>query len=278
MPPARLLFYFATAAGIGLATLSVAWQPPPVWIALSALSGYVMLVVAGVTFSRFSMFADVVTFGPRNARGVALTFDDGPDPRSTPKILDQLDRAGAKATFFVIGHKAEKHPELVREICERGHALGVHSYRHERLLSLKPPGHVRKDLTRAIDLLHELTGVRPAMFRAPIGHVSPAMARVVRELELTVVGWTARGVDGWSGARPDAVAAKVVPALRDGAIILLHDASERGDFIPASVEALPEIVAAAQKKQLPFVRVDSWLSQDAEGSDGPTSGETPPSS
>ena len=259
MPPARLLFYFATAAGIGLAILSVAWQPPPSWIALSALTGYVLLVVSGVTFSRFSMFADVVTAGPSDARGVALTFDDGPDPRSTPKILDMLDDAGAKATFFVIGHKAEKHPELIREICERGHAVGVHSYRHERLLSLRAPGHVRADLERSIVLLHELTGARPLLFRAPIGHISPAMARVARELDLTAIGWSVRGVDGWSGARAAVVAAKVVPRLRDGAIVLLHDAAERGDFMPASVGALPEIVKAAQNKQLSFVRVDSWL-------------------
>src|SRR5262245_65290978 len=97
-------------------------------MACLALFAYVGLVTLGVVFSRFSMFADVITLGPRNARGVALTFDDGPDPRSTSAILDLLDEAGAKATFFVIGSKAEAHPELVRRIHDRGHAIGVHSY------------------------------------------------------------------------------------------------------------------------------------------------------
>src|SRR6185295_8865368 len=116
MPPARALFYAATAAALALVVYAVAAHPPPLGVALGAFAGYIALVTLGVTFSRFSMFADVVTSGPDDARGVALTFDDGPDPRSTPRILDALDAAGAKATFFVIGHKVEAHPELVRAI------------------------------------------------------------------------------------------------------------------------------------------------------------------
>lgn len=261
MPPARLLFYFATAGGIAMAVLSVAYQPPPLWVALSLLFLYINLCVWGVILSRFSMFADVVTMGPRDARGVAFTFDDGPDPASTPKVLDMLDAAGAKATFFVIGHKAKAHPEIVEQITERGHALGIHSYAHPRLFSLYSPRRVREDLERAIEVVHQITGVRPTLFRAPIGHISPTMAKVVRELDLSVVGWSVRGVDGWSGAKPDAVADKITRKLEDGAIVMLHDASERGDFIPASLEALPRILAAADKRQLAFVRVDHWLGE-----------------
>jgi peptidoglycan/xylan/chitin deacetylase (PgdA/CDA1 family) len=102
------------------------------------------------------------------------------------------------------------------------------------------------------------------------------MARVARELDLQVIGWSVRGVDGWSGAKPAAVAGKVVPRLRDGAIVLLHDAAERGDFVPASVEALPKILEAAARRQLAFVRVDSWLGQGsrAEQADAHDGDET----
>jgi peptidoglycan/xylan/chitin deacetylase (PgdA/CDA1 family) len=193
---------------------------------------------------------------------VALTFDDGPDPRSTPKILALLEKVGAKATFFVIGHKAAEHRELVRDIAAAGHAVGVHSYAHLRLMSLRSPRHVREDIERAVTLLHEITGERPTLFRAPIGHISPAMARVARDLDLHVIGWSVRGVDGWSGAKPEVVADKITPELRDGAIVLLHDASERGDFIPASVRALPRILEVAQQRQLDLVRVDGWLRDD----------------
>ena len=261
MPLARLVFYFATASGIGFAAFSIATQPPPTWIAVSALIGYVATVTLGTTFSRFSMFADVITEGPADARGVALTFDDGPDPNTTPKVLDLLDGAGIKATFFVIGRKVEEHPELAAEICKRGHAIGVHSYSHERLMSLRSPWHVRRDLERAMKVIDDATGIRPRLFRAPIGHISPAMARAARELELLVVGWSVRGIDGWSGAKPDVVADRVIHKLDDGAIVLLHDAAERGDFIPASLGALPSVIEAADKRQLSFVRVDRWLGE-----------------
>jgi peptidoglycan/xylan/chitin deacetylase (PgdA/CDA1 family) len=261
MPPARALFYVATAGALTLAAWSLAYEPPPTWVALTCLFLYLCLCVAGVIFARLSMFADVVTLGPRRARGVALTFDDGPDPRSTPKVLDLLDGADAKATFFVIGKKAEEHPELVREISERGHVVAVHSYAHARLFSLFPPWRVKADLERSIEVIHNITGARPRLFRAPIGHVSPSMARVARQLELCIVGWSVRGLDGWAGAKAEHVARKVITKLDDGAIVLLHDASERGDFVPASLEALPKILAAARDKQLPFVRLDRWLGQ-----------------
>ncbi len=259
MPPARLLFYGATAGGLTMSAFALLREPPPLWVALSAFLGYIALCTLGVVFSRFSMFADVVTFGPKDARGVALTFDDGPDPASTPQVLDLLDEAGAKATFFVIGHKAEKHPELVAEICERGHALGVHSFAHARLFSLYPPWKIRADLERAIEVMRRITGIRPHLFRAPIGHISLTMGKVIRQLELETVGWSVRGVDGWSGAKPEVVANKVTRGLRDGAIVMLHDASERGDFVPASIAALPRIFEVAETQQLPFVRVDRWL-------------------
>jgi peptidoglycan/xylan/chitin deacetylase (PgdA/CDA1 family) len=261
MPPMRALFYLCTAGAITLAGWSLVYEPPPTWVALVALFLYLCLCVGGVLFSHLSMFADVITLGPARARGIALTFDDGPDPRSTPTILDLLDKAGAKATFFVIGRKAEEHPELIREISERGHGVAVHTYGHARLFSLFPPWKVKADLERAIDLLHGITGMRPRLFRAPIGHVSPSMSRVARQLDLRIVGWSVRGFDGWSGAKADDVAARVIRKLDDGAIVCLHDASERGDFVPASLEALPKILAAARDKQLPFVRLDRWLGQ-----------------
>ncbi len=248
-----------------MAGLSLIYQPPPLWFALVYLFLYLNLCVGGVIFSGFSMFANVVTVGPKTARGVAFTFDDGPDPKSTPQILDMLDAAGATATFFVIGRKAKAHPELVAEMCERGHAVGIHSYAHSRIFSLYSPSRVRADLERAIEVLHEITGVRPTMFRAPIGHISPSIAKVARDLGLVSVGWSVRALDGFARAKADAVADRVMRGLKDGAIVLLHDASERGDFLPVSVTSLPTILESMQSKQLPFVRVDRWLGQGDAG-------------
>lgn len=259
MPVARALLYAASMGALALVARSLLIGPVPLGVAGAAMAGYFGLVLCGVLFLGLGMFVDVIGRGPPDARGVALTFDDGPSPEHTPRVLDLLDEAGVKATFFVIGRKAEAHPELVREIVARGHAIGLHGYAHDRLFSLRSARYVEQDLTRAASVIERITGARPTLFRPPIGHTSPRIARVVDALELEVVGWSARGLDGLARARPDRVAARVIPGLRDGAIVLLHDAAERDDHTPASLEALPRILAAMSANNLAGVRVDAWL-------------------
>lgn len=258
MPAGRVLLYVASIAALALVARSIAIGPVPLHVAAVAITSYVALILCGVFFLRLGMFVDVVSRGPDDARGVALTFDDGPSPASTPKILDLLDAAKVKATFFVIGKKAEAHPDLVKEIVARGHAVAMHSYAHHRLFSLKGARHVRDDLVKALDVLEKITGERPVLFRPPIGHTNPTIARVVKELGLEVVGWSVRALDGVAAADPKRVAARVKRGLRDGAIVLMHDAAEREDREPASVAALPAILAAMAEKRLPGVRVDAW--------------------
>jgi peptidoglycan/xylan/chitin deacetylase (PgdA/CDA1 family) len=252
MPPARLILYVATAGALSIIGRTLILGPLPVAVAVGALGAYVLLIGAGVAFLRLGMFVDVVWRGPREARGVALTFDDGPSPEHTPRILDLCDAAGVKATFFVIGEKVARHPDLVREIVARGHGLGVHGHRHDRLLALRAPRTIAEDLDDAIAAVEAATGERPSLFRPPVGLTSPRVARALEWLDVTVVGWSVRGLDGHRGARPDRVAARVMPKLRDGAIVVLHDAAERDDFTPASVEALPQILAA-------MARLDAWI-------------------
>lgn len=263
MPLARIAFYVATIAALALCARTIFVAPVALGVALGALVGYVALVLCGVLFLRLGMFADVVWRGGDEARGVALTFDDGPSPEHTPKVLDLLDEAGVVATFFVIGRKAEAHPELVRRIVERGHAVGVHGYVHDRLFSLRSPAFVEADLRRAVGALERITGRRPTLFRPPVGHSNAVIARAARRLGLTIVGWSVRGLDGLARARADRVAARVAPRLRDGAIVLLHDAAERDDHTPAAVAALPRILASLRDKNLSGVRLDAWLDADA---------------
>jgi peptidoglycan/xylan/chitin deacetylase (PgdA/CDA1 family) len=107
--------------------------------------------------------------------------------------------------------------------------------------------------------VESITGVRPTLFRPPIGLTSPRVSRALEWFDLVVVGWSVRGVDGWSGARPDRVAARVVPHLKDRAIVLLHDAAERDDRRPASLDALPRILSAMRDRDLDGVRLDAWI-------------------
>jgi len=269
VPPARVLLYVATIGAVALVARSLWLGPPPLLIACLALAAYVALVTCGVLFAGLGMFADVVTRGPEDEGAVALTFDDGPSPEHTPKILSLLDAAKIKATFFVIGRKAEAHPEIVRAIKARGHAIGLHSYAHHRLFSLRSLRYVRADLARGQKVLEAITGEPPILFRPPIGHMSPRIAKAVDELGLIVVGWSIRALDGTSRARPAEVAVRVIRRLEPGAIVLLHDAAERDDRTPASIEALPAILEAMKREGLKGVRVDAWaLAGEAEGSSG----------
>jgi peptidoglycan/xylan/chitin deacetylase (PgdA/CDA1 family) len=177
------------------------------------------------------MFVDAVVRGPEGARGVALTFDDGPDPAHTREVLSILDKYETKATFFVIGRKAAQNRELVLEIASRGHDIGVHGYEHARLFSLWGSARVRRDLTAAIAIVRDITGVTPTLFRPPIGHTNPTIARVADDLELTVVGWTVGARDGLASTTAADVVRRVTKHLDDRAIVLLHDAPESSNWI-----------------------------------------------
>jgi len=259
VPVARILFYTATIGALALVARSLLIGPVPTWITIAALAIYVALLLLGVFFLRLQMFVDAVCHGAEDARGVALTFDDGPCPIHTPQVLDMLDRARAKATFFVIGHKAEAHPNIVRDIVKRGHVVGSHGYAHSRAFALLSHAAVRQDIERSLVCIETITGERPALFRPPIGHTNPRIAKIVEELGLTVVGWSVRALDGVAAADPDRVAARVVPKLEDGAIVLLHDAAEHDDRTPAAIEALPKILQAMDRKNLVGVPVTSLM-------------------
>jgi peptidoglycan/xylan/chitin deacetylase (PgdA/CDA1 family) len=259
MPPARVVLYAATAGVLLMAARALLIQPVPMAFAAAVCVAYFALVLVGVFFLRLRVFADAVVRGPKGARGVALTFDDGPDPAHTRAVLDELDRAGVKGTFFVIAKKAEAHPDVVKEIVARGHAVGLHSYGHHRLFALRSERYVKRDLERGAKVLKEILGERPTLFRPPIGHTNPMIARLVDAMDMTIVGWTVGARDGVRGAEPKAVAARVRAGLRDGAIVLLHDAAERGDREPVAARALPEILEAIREARMDVVPLDGWI-------------------
>lgn len=259
MPLARAALYAGTAAAIILAVRSLVIEPLPLAVSAFAAAVYVALFTIGVLVLRLRVFVDAIVQGPRDARGVALTFDDGPDPVATRAVLDALDRAKARATFFVIAKKAERHPEVIREILARGHGVGLHSYAHDRLFSLRSARRVKEDLVRGIGVLTELTGARPTLFRPPIGHTNPTIARVAAELGLAVVGWSVGGGDGLASADEDRVVRRVRRGLKDGAIVLLHDAAERDDHAPIGARALPRVLEAIAERRLTVVPLEPWI-------------------
>jgi peptidoglycan/xylan/chitin deacetylase (PgdA/CDA1 family) len=193
-------------------------------------------------------------FGPIETgcgNGVWLTLDDGPDPCDTPAILDLLDQHGAKATFFVIGKKAEQHPELIREIVRRGHQLGNHTWSHPQA-SFWCHGPIRtyREIARCQNTIKAITGAAPTVFRAPVGHSNLFVHPVLEKLGLRLAGWSSRGFDGVSASLPE-VTRRIRATATDGAIILAHEAT------PIAREVVAVILALASEKGWVFVIPDA---------------------
>jgi len=153
---------------------------------------------------------------------VALTFDDGPDPESTPHFLDELDTLGWRATFFMLGEMTRHDPGVARAVAERGHEIGVHGDVHGNMLR-RTPRHTSDDIRRAYASVVAATGVEPRWFRPPFGISSYASMRVARELGMSTVLWTTWGRDWRREATPDSVFADVTRRYVDGGTVLLHD-------------------------------------------------------
>jgi peptidoglycan/xylan/chitin deacetylase (PgdA/CDA1 family) len=262
VPFGRVLFWVLSLGALALGVRSALGHPPPLLVGVGAMVAYLGLIGVATLVPRLEVFGDVLWRVP-GARGrVALTFDDGPSPDTTPRILDMLRARGQRATFFVIGRKAEAHPELLRAMAGDGHAIGVHGYDHDRLYAFWRPALVEADIERCISIVQSATGGAPVLFRPPIGQASPRTFAGARGAGVEVVGWSLRGMDGLRGAKVSAVAERVKRGLAPGAIVLLHDAAERDDYKPASLEALPSILDALDERGLRSVTVPELVAAE----------------
>ena len=182
---------------------------------------------------------------------VALTFDDGPDPDVTPKVLDILEAHGVRASFFCIAEKAAQHAALCREIVRRGHAIENHSQRHPYTFAMRGMGGMRREVAAAQQLLAQICGRAPRFFRPPAGVRNPLLDPVLHGLGLRLVSWTRRGFDTHHGDI-DFVARKLLDGLAAGDILLLHDGNcaRTPAGTPVVLEVLPRVLQAAQSRGL----------------------------
>jgi peptidoglycan/xylan/chitin deacetylase (PgdA/CDA1 family) len=183
----------------------------------------------------------------RARREIALTFDDGPDPATTLRVLDLLDARGARSTFFCIGRRVEAHPDLAAEIARRGHLVENHSHRHRNGFWFLPPAMLRDEIERAQEAIATATGRAPRLFRAPAGIRSPLLEPALARAGLDLAAWTRRGFDTVTG---DAgrVLARLVRGLAPGDILLLHDGSSARATSggPVILEVLPRLLDAVE--------------------------------
>ena len=187
---------------------------------------------------------------------VSLTFDDGPDPEVTPRVLDLLDGAGMRATFFVIGRRARAHPGLAAEIARRGHRVENHTDTHPPLFACYTAGLLRREVEAAQEAIEAATGRRPRLFRAPAGLRNPLLDGVLHGAGLRLVSWSRRGFDAVE-RDPAAIARRLLGGLAPGDILLLHDGRAHGSRggNPVVLEVLPRVLDALAARGLRSVPV-----------------------
>jgi peptidoglycan-N-acetylglucosamine deacetylase len=257
-PAARLGLWAYAGVGVSLGARALLHGSVPLWPAVAAFGGYLALGTAGVFWPERGMYGSTLWRGPKGRPELALTFDDGPNPRTTPRVLEELQRTGVKATFFVVGRKAAEHPQLVRELVSAGHLVGLHGYEHDRLFSLRGARHVEADIRRTQDVLLRAGAPLPTLFRPPIGFVSHFTVGGARRAGVTLVGCSARAFDGFANASPEKVAEHLIRRVGPGALLAMHDAAEHDGYVPASLEALPRVLAVIKERSLTPVTLAAW--------------------
>ncbi len=241
--------FVKVAAGVSAAAIGSAIVQPATWpIAAAGFAACHLALAAAGSWPRGRLLGpNLQRLPPEAHRGkvVCLTFDDGPDPEVTPRVLERLSRAGASASFFLIGERAERHPGLVAEIASQGHSIENHTYTHAWSFALSGPRRMEREIDRAQAALAHLTGRAPRYFRPPAGIRSVFLEPLLARRELALATWTRRGFDT---VERDArrVGQRLVRGLAPGDLLLLHDgnSARTAAGAPVVLEALDRLLDA----------------------------------
>lgn len=241
------------------AALAGAVAAPSAWPwALGAVAANHALITAAGLLPRTNWLGPNITRLPPAPHGqggrVAITIDDGPDPEVTPRLLDLLDAHNLRASFFLIGHRAERHPALCRAIVERGHRVENHGYSHSHALSLFGPTRLLADIAHAQVVLAGISGQVPGFFRPTAGLRNLFLEPVLCRLGLRLAAWSRRGYDTRQ-PDPSVVLRRLGRGLGDGDILLLHDghAARTAQGQPVLLAVLPLLAQQLRERQLDTV-------------------------
>jgi peptidoglycan/xylan/chitin deacetylase (PgdA/CDA1 family) len=247
--------YFVGAAALVLAAVLCLAGPA---YAVIPMALFVILCLAAPFFPGWQLFLPSVMQGDKGMNGVALTFDDGPAPETTPAILEMLNRHGIKATFFVIGEKAALYPELIKNIVDDGHAIGNHTMSHDVFIMLKSQAILEKEIAGCQEILAGF-GIKSLIFRPPAGIVNPRLGPILSRLGLFCVMFSRRGKD-FGNRRVDKISRNILKGIKAGDIIMLHDRAPAKD-IPVSelIRQIKETITGIRKKGLAFLPLEKII-------------------
>lgn len=202
-------------------------------------------------------YADTFKTNGPSTKQVALTFDDVPDPRFTPQVLDVLKKYKVRATFFIVGSRAEKHPDLVKRMVKEGHIVGNHSYNHPEFGKLSMNA-FRKQILHTGDIIHHLTGYTPKMIRPPYGDINEEQLKWAARQHYSIVNWNVDSLD-WKGLSKEKVKDNILSAVKPGSIVLQHAGGGVGSNLNGTIEALPEVIEELRHRGYELVTLDEML-------------------
>lgn len=199
------------------------------------------------------------TGSSRDAKQLALTFDDGPNDPCTQQLLDVLARHDVHATFFVMGCYVRQRPDIVRAVARAGHAIGNHTFTHP-LLTFKPVAQIRQELADCREAIQGTIGEHSGLFRPPFGGRRPAVLRIARELGMQPVMWNVTGYD-WNAPPVEEIERKITRQIRGGDVILLHDGGHKqmGADRSRTVLATDRLIARYKSEGYAFVTIPQML-------------------
>lgn len=236
-----------TALGAGLSLTG-----PIRWFVFGLLlTAYLVIFILGVSVLKLNFFVKATCRGDSTAKRIALTFDDGPDPAATPKLLEVLRRHKIKVAFFPIGIKTRGYPEIIKQIDQEGHILGNHSFRHAWWTNFLISGPLDREIRMAQEAIEAAIGKVPAYFRPPMGLTNPHLRRRLKKHGLSVIGWDVRPFD--TTASTEKVIKRVLKEIRNGSIIALHDTGR----VPADLVRLTdELVTKIKERAYTFSELE----------------------
>ena len=225
------------------------------WLVGGFLS--LLAVLAFITWASADIdsgvYVDCLCKGSAERRCVSLTFDDGPDENMTPKVLDVLNKHNIKATFFVIGQKAEKHPEIIKRMVNEGHIIGGHSWSHSYDFPMQSPETIYTEMSECEELVYNLTDKRILLFRPPFGVTNPLVSKAVDAKKYKCIGWSIRSLDTNENEDRVSVFKRITRKLHNGGIILLHDRCDKAD------ELLEMLISDLIEKEYDIINLDEML-------------------
>lgn len=195
--------------------------------------------------------------GASQEKNIALTFDDGPDERFTPQVLDVLKAHGVKATFFLLGKKAEAHPAIVKRIIQEGHVIGNHSYRHPLFTKITVT-QFAEEVEQTEEVLNRLTGYRPKLLRPPYGEIDEEQLQWAHSHGYMIVNWNVDSLD-WKNLGEQQVSGNILGHTKAGAIVLQHSAGGNSQDLSGTVKALPAVIARLREQGYGLVTVPELL-------------------